>query len=158
VRVGGEPPPPGQPPPAGRPEPSAWMQKVPWPLVALCVGVLLAAAAFYVTINSLPGKIPLFLLASLLVVAGLVGLTVHHLQEKKRPPEEEEQPRLHVYRESSCAIEPTLLEKIIAAEANLEQRIRDKSWEVDWRSCLDHLEKADEHTKGEDLLAAFAEY
>ena len=48
-----------------------------------------------------------------------------------------------------------LIEKINRVHTILEQRIREKEWDVDWDTYAKHQKEADEHLQKKDLSASF---
>jgi protein phosphatase len=140
-------------------EPLPWYEQIPWPLSFLILGVLLAIGAAILTWFKQWGlDVLLFVAAALALITGLVGLMITHQQEKRRLKEEPEAPRLKVYRQTGCAIERPLVERMAKAVTVLEQRIREKEWEADWEACHQHLAQGRQHEQRGDLIAAFREY
>jgi protein phosphatase len=158
VRVGGQPTRP-VPPPRPRPlRPPPWA-RVPWPLLSLVGGCLLAALAIYLWVVSpaskaLPGL--LLLLALVTTGAGLVGLWLHSKKQTRRSEEESQGP--HVYVHKACEINRDLLDKVARAEQTLKQRVEEKHWEIDLPAYEEHHELAERRRKEGDLAGAFCEY
>src|SRR5262249_48179621 len=67
-----------------------WYQRIsiPWPFVALTVGVLLAVAAVALTVSGSEGGVLIFLLAAASLLGGLAGLVAQHLRDKTRDEDE----------------------------------------------------------------------
>src|SRR5262245_44863354 len=129
VRVNGGPPSVTAPVPSPprRSRPPLWA-RVPWPLLALLGGVVLAALA--IALYFWPGgwvAVLLFLLAFFTIGAGGVGLWL----DSKRPPRpgEEEHHEPHVYVQKSCKLDRDLLDKVARAEQTLKQRVEERQWE-----------------------------
>src|SRR5207248_2302860 len=65
--------------------------RLPWPMVALLLGVLLAAGAGLLTSYSIrPWNLTVFGLAATAILTGLAGLMVFYNQEKRRLADEPE--------------------------------------------------------------------
>jgi len=128
-----------------------------WTLLALILGIVLGMGAIFLTFAELPGSVPVFMLASLAVIAGLGGLFVQSLRPKAEVAEDEPR-RLQVYRQTTCAIELPLVQQLAKAEALLRGRIRDNGWNADWATCEQHQELARRSQSGGDLVQSFREY
>jgi protein phosphatase len=139
-------------------EPVPWYKVLPWPLMSLLGGTMLATVAATMTYYQVGGAVLVFLLATAALVAGLVGLIQSHKQEKLQQENEPEPPRINVYHHTSCQIEPPLLEKLARAEGLLQQRARDKQWEVDWNVYQPYHDQALSHQQQGQLPDAFREY
>jgi protein phosphatase len=156
VRVGGT----GAPAPAVgvRADLPPWYRRVPWPLSTLLLGVVLAGGAAALTYGGLPGAGPTFVLAAVVLLAGLVGLVFHQAGEQRRQAEEVEYPPSKVYRKASCRIEQALLNRIIKADETLEQWGRARQWDIDWAAHRQHRQAAEEAVRRGELPAAFRDY
>jgi protein phosphatase len=146
-------------PPAGaaaRP----WRLPAPWWALTLFAGTMLVVAAAWLEFEQLPGSVPLFLVATLAILAGLVGLGVDYFREKKRLDGEEEEgasaPRIH--RKAPCQVEQPLLDKLARALEVLRQRADEKHWEPDWNQYQEHTTAAGDLLRKGDLPGAFREY
>ena len=141
--------------PAGRP----WRLPAPWWALTLFAGTMLVVAAAWLEFQQLPGSVPLFLVAALAILAGLVGLGVDYFREKKRLDGEEEDataPRIH--RKAPCRVEQPLLDKLARALELLRQRAEERHWEPDWNQYQGHTAAAGELLRKGDLVSAFREY
>jgi hypothetical protein len=132
---------------------------VPWPLLALLLGILLAGGATFLTVQRLHALgVPAFVLAAVVIVAGIVGLVLHYKHEKIRAENDEgERPPPKLYRQASCKIERPLLEKLIQAEIALKQRVTEHGWDADWTAHQVHHDLAAKHLGQGDVVAAFRE-
>src|SRR5262249_45713861 len=74
-----------------------------WPFAPVLLGIFLGMGAVALTYHELAGKIPTFILATLALGAGLVGLLVQTLNEKRQPVAEPQVPRLKIYKQVPCA-------------------------------------------------------
>jgi hypothetical protein len=121
------------------------------------VGILLAAGAGWLVYNQLPGGALAFVVAALVIVAGMIGLVVHYRREKKRVEEEGPPRELHVYRHTPCVIDALLVEKLVKAIQSLKQRAVENHWEPDWPAFEQHLDLAEKHATQGDRPGAFRE-
>ncbi|HVS35864.1 MAG TPA: protein phosphatase 2C domain-containing protein [Gemmataceae bacterium] len=131
----------------------------PWWLLALAGGTLLAFGAAAMQFSGWPGGVYVFLAASVVIVAGLIGLGLRYRKEQAQRQEEDEPsspPRVH--RRAACRIEAPLIDRISRAVAVLKQRAEDNNWEPDWSAFQDHHGQAEELLQGKDLVGAFREY
>jgi protein phosphatase len=136
----------------------AWYQRIPWPLAMLFAGALVAGFGIYMTVYDWPFKSPVFALAVLVILTGIIGLVRHVGHERRRAAEEIEHPPPQIYRRSPCAIERPLLDKLIKAEQTLKERVIDKNWEANWSTFQQHHDLAEEQVKLNDLPVAFREH
>ncbi len=145
-------------PPAAPAKP-AWRLPVPWWALTLFAGIVLVGTAAWLELQKLPGSVPLFLLAALGILAGLVGLGLDYFREKKRLEGEEEEPTApRIHRKASCQVEQPLLDKVARAAEVLRQRADEKHWEPDWNQYQEHAAAASELLQKGDRVAAFREY
>jgi protein phosphatase len=133
--------------------------RIPWPLTALALGALLAGGA----VGAMAAQmyflgIPAFLVAAVVIVAGLVGLVFLHRKEQLQAAEEGEHSPPHVYRQAPCRIERGLLDKLARATAALKQRAEEKKWDPDWTAYQRHNDLAQKAVADNDLDGAFREY
>ena len=135
--------------------------KIPWWVMSLTAGILLALGATWLEmIRQRNGSILSFLMASLCIAAGLVGLGLHYRWERRKVPGAEAQetpvkPRIH--RRTACPVDKPILEKLTRVLAALRQQALDKKWEPDWAAVEEHAAKAEDCTKAGDVLCAFRE-
>jgi protein phosphatase len=149
----------GVPPPPAGPARRPWRLPAPWWALTLFAGTMLVVAAAWLEFQSLPGSIPLFLVATLAILAGLVGLGVDYFREKKRlDGEEEDAPPPRIHRQAACLVEQPLLDKLARALEVLRQRADEKHWEPDWNLYQEHNAAAGELLQKGDLPGAFREY
>ena len=150
-------------PSAPKPEVRAPIYKRPMPLLAL--GVLFAAvAAILAALRPAEEKevrlrvYVAFAVAALGLLAGLVGLAIYYLQERQRNSKTPKRAKLSVYRESPCAVERTLLDRMMEAEENLKRWTQAHNLEADWATNQRHHDLAKTLVGQGDLLTAFREY
>jgi protein phosphatase len=158
-------------PAAGRPR-RRWSlaSLIPWPLVALFLGLVLAAGAGWLMLDRRAGgapatvlgaaTFPVFILGAAAIIAGLIGLVAQALREKRDANQQDDAaPRkLQVYSQSPCSVDGTLLDKLVRAITSLRQHIADKQWEADYAACDAHQAQAAKSLAEGNLLTAFREY
>jgi protein phosphatase len=137
----------------------SFFQVVPWPLLTLFAGVLLAGSATYLVILQVAAlAVPLFVLAGVALLVGLAGLFLEHRRQKERGDDDDDRPPPKVHRHALCRIERPLLDRLTKAAQALKQRVTERSWECDWNSFRQHEGLAEKHLKSNDVPAAFREY
>jgi PPM family protein phosphatase len=134
-----------------------WERWLPPPLAALVAGVGLALGAVALTYFNLPGGLPVFVLAALALVVGMVGLLVQAREEQLRA-RSPQPPPARIHRQAACGIELPLLQKLARAEAVLQGRLREHNWDADWTVSRKHHEQAERFLNEGDLPDAFREY
>ncbi len=131
---------------------------VPWPLLALLLGILLAAGATALTYAQVFwAGVPAFVVAAAVIIAGIVGLVVHHRREKDRN-DDGDRPPPKLYRQAACRVERPLLDKLARAELALSERAAERQWDADWDAYRAHHALAEKHLGQGDLVAAFREH
>ncbi len=128
-----------------------------WPSLALGLGIVFGVSAILLTYADLPGRLGVFLLAALAVLAGLGGLLVQNLRPKKEAMEDGAR-SVQVYRRTPCAIELPLVQQLAKAEALLRGRVRENGWDADWAICEQHQEQARRYQDEGNLMQSFCEY
>jgi protein phosphatase len=145
--------------PAAPARPLGLLTRIPWPLVVLFVGVVLAAqAVVFGALQETTLSKWVFVFAAVTILTGLVGLALNYFREKKQPLLPTEHRPLQVYRHMSCRIERPLVDKMANAEAALNRWARNNNWQVDWDDNQKHREQAETALKQGDLPGAFREY
>jgi protein phosphatase len=138
-----------------------WLKRIPWPSVVLFIGIVLAAHAVVLGIirpqDTTVSKW-VFVFAMLTILAGLAGLTLRYVREKRQPLLPTEHRPLQVYRHITCRVERPLVDRMAAAETGLSRWARENHWQVDWDANQKHREQADAAMKQGDLPGAFREY
>jgi protein phosphatase len=136
-----------------------WDMRVPWPMLALLFGVVLAAGAGLLTNYSVyPLNLAVFLLAGLAIVAGLMGLQALSNQEKRRLSNQPETTPLQIYRHASSRVGKPLLEDLARFLNASRQQIQEKQWDTDWPAYQLHTESAEKLASEDNLADAFREY
>jgi hypothetical protein len=137
----------------------AQLRGTAWPLAALLIGILCAIAAIFLTYAQLPGRVLVFVLATLALLIGLAGLFIQNLRPDPPEVEDDDAPRpLQIYKETNCGIELPLLHQLAKAEAVLKSRIRDQGWEADWETVEHHHVLAETLLSQGELSQSFGEY
>ncbi len=130
---------------------------IPWPYLALGAGVLVAMASVWLRSEGLPGAIPAFLLAAVLILAGLVGL---YLQLRSRPEDAEapavELPtELRLYRDYPFEVGKPIADRFAELDAQLKESTKGKDLGIDWSAHDRHAAEADKAAKKSEWPAAF---
>src|SRR5262249_4811574 len=112
--------------------PKGLLPRFPWPLTALFVGVVLAAMAAVLSASRSSSGQWAFALAAVAILAGLGGVAFSYLRERKQPAAKAEERSLKVYRQASCRIDRSMVDRLANAEASLHQWVHTKNWNVDW--------------------------
>jgi protein phosphatase len=133
----------------------ARLSRLPWPTILLSLGIALAAFAIWITASQAPGAMPTFVLAGLSLLAGVVVLMVQHHRESQQEAEPIEERTLQVYRQASCAIDETMLDRLDEALGILQERIRDNRWSADDRLSQQYHDIGNQAQASGDLLEAF---
>ncbi len=137
----------------------AWLRRIPWPVITVIVGVLLAIDAGILTGYQFRSVgMAFFLGATLAIVAGLVGLLIHYAREKRRQAAEPERPPPRIYRQVACPVERPLVDKLARAVEALRLQIEEKKWDVDWVSFEQHHALAQSLLSHDNLVDGFREY
>jgi protein phosphatase len=134
------------------------VKKLPWPLLSLVLGIGLAIIAIYLKAFQKPGDLPVFVVSALTLLAGLGGLMLQKARESLEPPPRElKPPAPRIYRETTCGIELPVVQRLSCAVASLDERIKEKNWQVDRAMCQGCRDRAIDLEKHGDLSGAFRE-
>jgi protein phosphatase len=136
------------------------LRLIPWPVISLLAGIFLAAWGGWLRLIGQHGSETFFTLGACAIIVGLIGLIIQALRERRTAvQEEEDEPRkIQIYSQSSCAIDGTLLDRLVRAVASLRQHITDNEWESDLNACdVNQAEGARFLAQG-DFDSAFREY
>lgn len=135
---------------------AAWNRQVPWPFTALLAGGLLAILFILTWAAGVPGSEPLFILAALATLAGLIGIALEAWREQATPPEAEDGPRkLNVYKSHDCTVGRAVFDRFTQLEASLADAMRAQNVPADWDAHGGLAAVADTECKNGDLVAAF---
>jgi protein phosphatase len=136
-----------------------WYRRVPWPISALLLGLLLVSeAAYFYRLGYWWVGVTSFLLSALAIGAGFIGLGFQIAEEKRRRAAEPHHGPLHVYRTAPCRLERPLVDKLSRAVIALELQLKERNWEADWDSYGQHSDRAVQRLNAGDLREAFREY
>jgi protein phosphatase len=107
---------------------------IPWPFTALGMGSLLAIGSLLMRLNEMQGATLFFLLAAIVILAGLIGLILHVKKEPEDVPARvDDTPRtLNVYKRHDCVITPALSEKFAELETSLAAGMKEQNIQLDW--------------------------
>jgi serine/threonine protein phosphatase PrpC len=130
---------------------------VPWPYLALGAGVLVAAGSVWLRSEGLPGAVPAFLVAALLIAAGLVGLYLQLRSRDDDPaaPSSDEPAELRIYRDYTFEVGKPIADRFAELSASLKESNRDKDLGIDWEAYARHSAEADAAARKSDWRAAF---
>jgi protein phosphatase len=136
-----------------------WYRRIPWPLAALVIGVMLAGGAGLLTYYQVSFlNVAAFILAALAILAGLLGLLISYNQEHQRRRSELGDARPHIYRQVRCPLNRLLVEKMAKAVDDLKQQLQEKQWQADWSGHQRHQETAETLLQQGNLAESFREY
>jgi protein phosphatase len=145
-------------PVAPKPKKPLWAM-VPWPILAMALGALLAGLAVGMLTAewyALGGMA--FVLGAAAIVAGMVGLVMTYRKQKEDEARDDEASPPKVYNHAACKIERTLLDKLSKAVEALKGRAVEKQWDPDWPTFQQHHDLAVKLLGNNDLTGAFREY
>jgi protein phosphatase len=133
-----------------------WRERIPWPLLALLGGALLAGGAVALALSQWFMMASLaFLLALLTIAGGVAGLIAYHAREQRRQAEEADRPRPKIHRSQSCSLDTAVLGKFCRAAQALEAMAREKGWPADWDTFASLYDVAEAHITRGELEPAF---
>lgn len=144
-------------PVASPPPRPPWHEKLPWTEIALGTGVALAIAALVlIFLEFHPASyIFTFVLAVAALGGGLWGLWKNNYLEQTQEAEDAPPRPVQVYKRTSWRVDLALLDRFQVMNTTLEQRVRERDWQVDWDEHRQHLEKAQQCAVSGDLTEAF---
>jgi protein phosphatase len=129
----------------------------PWWVVSLLLGPFLVISAVYLVVSEHRGAVPVFLLAALAILAGLVGLFVHYFKEKAQVSAILDYPEPKIYRHSTFQVDRTLVDKLDQAVTVLRRRAEERSWQIDEPLYQQHHSASHGRLQKSDLVGAFRE-
>jgi serine/threonine protein phosphatase PrpC len=147
---------PAPPPPSRR----VW-PRMPWWVVSLIAGTLLALIAANLEYHSWKGvAVATFLAGFLAIVSGLVGLALHYYRERSADAggDADDTPKPRIHRQIPCRIEAGLVDRLVRALKTLRQYADERHWEPDWATTDEHTAAAEQFLQNKDYPAAFREY
>jgi protein phosphatase len=135
------------------------LQRIPWWLLGLVAGILLAVGATFLVQAGLSGlAMFMFVLALCGFGLGIVGLFAHYRQVKQEVPGDEDRPPARPHRSRSCKIQRPLLDKLIRALKELQKRAEDNRWPTDWNLFHEHYTAGEALLANNDVTGAFRAY
>jgi protein phosphatase len=141
------------------PPPRKFGRLIPWPFLALGIGLISAAGAALLTINDYRTLgIALFPVAATFVITGFLGLFLLSNQEKKRLASIPANGKPRFYRRSPCKVEPSLVQRIHKVLSGIESHLKEKHWDVNWDEYLLLVGRGDEASQKHDQADAFRHY
>ncbi len=155
---------PGESPPSSyefkleEPPRPTWLDRVPWSGLAFVIGVLLAMSALVMIIAGWPPvfyMIPFCLSVASLGAGFLTMLHAHRQEQLTARPEGDHRPR--IYRQAACRIDARLVDSLANADRLLQERARERGWDVDWETHQKHDETARQCVEQSEWFSAFRE-
>jgi protein phosphatase len=131
------------------------LQRLPWPIILISLGIVLAVVAIWFSIYQLPGSITMFVFAGLTLLGGVVAFMVQNLRENRQQAEPEEVRTLQIYRQTPCTIDENMIHRLEEARGVLQQRIRDNDWKADHALSQQYHEIGSQALADGDLTEAF---
>ncbi len=138
-----------------RPPMRLQLGRLPWPIILLSLGILLAVFAGWIAVNEFKGAFPTFILAGLSLVAGVAILMIQHYRESQREDEPIEERTLQIYRATPCGIDKSVIERLDAALVVLKQRIQENDWKADDALSKQYHDIGNQALANGDLIEAF---
>jgi hypothetical protein len=134
-----------------------WGKHVTWPLTLLAGGGGLVGLAIWMTTEKVPGNQAVFILATVLTLAGLGGLALHMRRKVDAGDDEaaDANRELHVYKTHPFEIERALCERLADQERVARQAADDGQVEIDRAALTKLTDQADARAKAGDWVAAF---
>lgn len=133
----------------------ARLGRLPWQIILLSLGIVLAVFAAWLTTYQTSAAVFTFILAGMSLLAGVVTLLVQHHRESQEVVEPTEERTLQVYRQTPCAVDQSMIQRLDDALAVLQQRIRDNHWSADDRLSQQYHDIGNQAQAQGDLLEAF---
>jgi protein phosphatase len=128
---------------------------VPWPYTLLGLGSLLALVSLVLQMQSVFGALPLFGLAAILILVGIVGLVLH-LNKTKHDAAEAAEPvqELRVYKTYPFELGQGIFDRFTDKDNELKDVLKEHP-DVDWAAHARFNEDAAAKGQAGDWLAAF---
>ncbi len=138
---------------------SGWNKRVPWSFSVLGMGVSLALFSLSLQIGGVPGATIFFVLAAILILTGLAGLTVHVQKEETSGAivtVADTAPRaLNVYKKHDCQLTRELADRFAQIEASLLAGNRSHGIPTDFEAHAKLVATADCAAEKNDHTATF---
>lgn len=136
-----------------------WYRRFPWPFAALLLGMLSAVRAVMLGLDRAEGGVLFFVLAVVFILIGMAGLVLFFFvwdsQEGNTP---KRKPKLKVYNSAPSHVDRALIDKLVQTVVKLEQFVRERKWDADWKAFSGHQEQAQGFVSQGDLPGAFRAY
>jgi serine/threonine protein phosphatase PrpC len=118
---------------------------VPWPYLSLGFGVTVAGLSVWLKSAAMPGAMPAFLLAAVLIVAGLVGLylQLRGQSEDGHAASSDEPVELRLYRDYAFEVGKPIADRFAELDATLKDSTKDKDLGIDWKAHDKFVAEAD---------------
>jgi hypothetical protein len=130
---------------------------VPWPLVLLALGVILAILAMLVTNRTSIDAAVLFVVGGLSLVAGLFSLILQHVRERQEQTKTEEFLPLRIYRQTPCMVEAELVKRYAQAIRRLRNWVEEHNWDVSLEEADLHAAQSERYAQAGQWRDAFRE-
>jgi PPM family protein phosphatase len=135
-----------------------FLSQLPWAFVLIPLGIFLGAGAIWLIANGrTTAAVATFVLAGLSLLAGLVVLILQNAREARESAAEAEERPLQIYRQTACAIDEGMLQRLAHATESLQAGIREKGWEVQHAEFEKHARPAKTLREQGRLTEAFRE-
>jgi protein phosphatase len=133
-------------------------KKVPWPLWILLAGILLAGVAVAQVATKSGGETT-FIMAALVIVAGIIALGVYQFLEKhkKKSAQPAIRTKAKVFREADCRVNGEFIDEMNKLRADLLKQAKEQHWEFDQETCRRHHTQSEQHLKEARFAAALRE-
>lgn len=143
----------------GKPRSASWWSVLPWPVMSVFLGVGLAIATLFMSLEARQSYpvtgLLLFGVSVILVLAGLVGILMRRRTELVEAAHSPDADALHVYRRGVAQVDTALVQKLMQTEANLLELIKEKGWPVDEAKLQMHKKQVTAALKDGDAVTAF---
>ena len=136
----------------------AWDRIVPWSYTFLLLGSLCAMAVLILKSQDLPGVVPVFFAATVLILAGIVGLILHlkhGAHSATDAASSNNNGELHVYKGYSFDIGQPLFDRFAAKEAEIKIELDKRPNTIDWSKYQKLSDEAALNLGKSEPLAAF---
>jgi protein phosphatase len=121
-----------------------WGKKISWSLTGLMLGGFLVALSIWMRLEQIPGAVPMFALAAIVMLVGLSGYAWHLKRkvEEGANLEDDDAKGLHIYKEYGFELARPTYEQFLAEEAATRQKAQDLQVEVNWEAHASAMEEA----------------
>ena len=134
----------------------AWNRTVPWPFTTLAAGCLLALLSLFLRDGEASLAMLLFVLAAMVIIAGLVGMVVHLRKEPEVSEATDDKPReLNVYKRYDCPLSRGVIDRFTKLEEQLAETVRGQSIVAAWDAHAKLAAEAEAELKKGESPAAF---